>query len=135
MYKTRLAAWDFAKNYTEKRVEGLLHQKRERDAVGKVSKFGGKGQKVDFQRIEEYRKRRKRVKQIISTEEDRVAGVDVEMRTSSAPETPSGQDAPPNIDPTQQLHFPQVSASSHYEQSCPYRPWPNKFRLIEKFSK
>jgi hypothetical protein len=135
MYKTHLAAWEFAKNYTEKRVRSLLHQKRERDAVGKVSKFGGEGEKVNFRRIEEYLKRKKSVKEFVSTEDDKIVRADVEISTASAPKNLSDQDSRPNLAPSQRPGSPQPPASSNYEHNCPYQPWPNMFRLIEEFSK
>jgi hypothetical protein len=127
MYNTHLADWGFAKNYTEKRVKGLLHQKMERDAVGKVSQFAKEGKAVDHQRIAKYLKRKKK-----SVEEF----CDVEMRTSSLPlRNLLGPDAHPNLADSQRLLSLRPPAYTSYEYNCPYRPWAKKFRLIEKFSK
>ena len=123
MYVTHLAAWDFVKNYTEARVNKLLHQKRERDAVNKVSKFGGEGKRVDFQGIEKYWARKKKgVETFIAADEEGAMRTDVEISTDSPP--PRDRHPPP-----------QPLTHGDYEHNCPYRQWTKKFRLIEKFPK
>jgi len=59
MYKIYLDKWGFTKNYTEQWAKRLLHQKKERNAVGKLSPFTKEGKAADLQRIAKYLKRMK----------------------------------------------------------------------------
>jgi hypothetical protein len=123
MYVTHLAAWGFVKNYTEARVGKILHQKREGDAVNKVSKFGGEGKWADFQGIEKYLTRKKKdIETFIPADEEGAGIIDVEVSTYS----PSARERHPP---------PQPLNHGDYEHNCPYQQWTKKFRLIEKFSK
>lgn len=123
MYVTHLAAWGFAKNYSEGRVNKLLRKKRERDAVSKVSKFGGEGEKVDFQGVEKYLNRKaKGVGTLIAAEEGGAVRTNIKVSTYSPP--PRDRHPPP-----------QPLIHGDYEHNCPYRQWTKKFRLIEKFPK
>jgi len=125
MYKTHLGEWELAKNYTEKRVKSLLHQKKERNAVRKVPQFAKEGKAVDRQRIAKYLKRKKKTVEEFC---------DVGMPTSSLPpRSLLGPDVHPNLAHSQPPFSPQPSAGGSYESHCPYRPWAKKFRLIEEF--
>jgi hypothetical protein len=127
MYKTHLGEWGFAKNYTEKRVKSLLHQKKERNAVGKMPQFAKEGKAVDRQRIAKYLKRKKKTVEEFC---------DAEKPTSSLPpRNLLGLDAHPNLTHSQRPRSPQSSDVGSYEYNCPYRPWTKKFRLTEEFSK
>ncbi|MCJ1354051.1 MAG: hypothetical protein MMC33_004038 [Icmadophila ericetorum] len=111
MYKKKFSKWGFTKNYTEDRVNNLLHRTTEKNSVGKASKFGINGKKVDLQRVKTYFKRK-----------------NVEMPTLSVLELQLDRD----VTPTLARSLPRPSYN--YEQNCPYQPWPLKFRLTEEFS-
>ena len=112
MYKKKFSKWGFTKNYTEDRVNNLLHRTTEKNSVGKASKFGINGKKVDLQRVKTYFKRK-----------------NVEMPTLSVLELQLDRD----VTPTLARSLPRPSYN--YEQNCPYQPWPLKFRLTEEFSR
>lgn len=120
MYVRRLATWGFAKNYTEARVTKLLHQKGGRDAVDKVSKFGGEGEKVDIQRIEKYLTRKKKT-----------AGISVAVEKEVA--VRSSDEASMLSPPRDRHSSARLPTHGDYEHNCPYSQRTKKFRLMEEF--
>lgn len=132
MYVNHLDAWGFTKNYTEARVSNILHQKSQRGADNKVSKFGGEGTRPDIKKIEKFLARKKTsLKTFISAEEEK----DMSMHDEHQPPQPTISN--------NEKSFTYTSANSDranqalyedYEDNCPYRQRTQKFRLIEKFT-
>lgn len=142
MYVNHLATWGFSKNYTEARVSNILHQKSQRNAVNKVSKFGEEGTRADNKKIEKYFARKKTsLETFISAEAEKDASMDAEV--SSYTPLPEQHQSPQPVISHNEIPFSSPSAdpdkvdqSLHedYEENCPYRQGTQKFRLIEKFT-
>ncbi|KAF3798864.1 hypothetical protein GCG54_00008322 [Colletotrichum gloeosporioides] len=58
MYKTRIKRWGLDKKFKEAEILALLKLKRDRDAVGKDTRFAIRNQDVDWGRVVHYLKRR-----------------------------------------------------------------------------
>ncbi|KAI8223099.1 hypothetical protein K4K54_006390 [Colletotrichum sp. SAR 10_86] len=58
MYKTRIKRWGLDKKFKEAEILALLKLKRDRDAVGKNTRFAIRNQDVDWGRVVHYLKRR-----------------------------------------------------------------------------
>jgi hypothetical protein len=127
MFKDKLKNWGFSKNYTAKRVRDLLHQRTVKDAVGKVSTFGGDREERNIQKIKKYLKRRNMtLQEFIETEDEGHVGVDAISTIPSQVRTLYDSDVDLSIADSQ-------STEIGYEYNCPYRPWAKKFRLVENF--
>ncbi|KAK2770172.1 hypothetical protein CKAH01_04515 [Colletotrichum kahawae] len=58
MYKTRIKRWGLDKKFKEAEVLAMLKLKRDRDAIGKDTRFAIRNQDVDWGRVVHYLKRR-----------------------------------------------------------------------------
>ncbi|KAK1976421.1 Clr5 domain-containing protein [Colletotrichum cereale] len=100
MFKTRIKSWGLDKKLKEVEVLRILQLKRERDAVGKKSRFSIRDQEVDWERLEHYLSRRPdlRNKSRGSVRDAIAARLDVICRTPSpGPCISALLDGPPEV--------------------------------------
>ncbi|TDZ14500.1 hypothetical protein Cob_v012658 [Colletotrichum orbiculare MAFF 240422] len=95
MFKTRVVRWGLNKKLKEAEVIHMLNVKRQRLAAGKDSVFTVRGQNVDWDRVEQYLKRRPDLDNKRHTHIQHTPELDVTCRTPSPP--PAAEPEPPGI--------------------------------------
>ncbi|TEA17340.1 hypothetical protein C8034_v000448 [Colletotrichum sidae] len=95
MFKTRVIRWGLDKKLKEAEVTHMLNVKRQRLAAGKDSIFTVRGQNVDWDRVEQYLKRRPDLDNKRHTHIQHTRELDVTCRTPSPP--PAAEPEPPGI--------------------------------------
>jgi hypothetical protein len=99
MYKARLKTWGLRKHNRRHEVEKILKIKNERDKLGKRSKFLLRGQEVDLNDIERYRRRNQLPIPKSETEESSSHEIS-DLLWFTPPPSPSPQSFSPTLTPS-----------------------------------